>query len=92
MAVEWQDGVSVHCCLSLVLDEDNMQGYDAGGGGKEERSVGAVRSSSRKGFLLLSSRSFLFDSQWLIAGTQESLLNYSVEAYSGLLLPGTELR
>lgn len=62
MAVEWQDGVSVHCCLSLVLDEDNTQGYDAGGGGKEERSVSAVRSSSRKGFLLFFPRSFLLDS------------------------------
>lgn len=36
MAGEWQNGVSVHCCLSLAFDGDIMQGYAAEGGGKGE--------------------------------------------------------
>lgn len=51
MAGEWQDGVSIHCCLSLAFDEDIMQGYDTGCDGKEERNVGVVRSRGRAGFL-----------------------------------------
>lgn len=33
---EWQDGVSIHCCLSLALSEDIIQGYEAGGCGENE--------------------------------------------------------
>lgn len=50
MAGEWQDRVSMHCCLFLAFDENFVQGHEAGCGEKEERSVGVVRNSSRIGF------------------------------------------
>lgn len=53
MAGKWQDGVSIHCCLSLAFDGDIMQGYEGGGGEKKERSLGVVRNRDRTGFLLL---------------------------------------
>lgn len=51
MGGEWQDGVSIHCCLSLALGEDIMQGNEAGGyAEKEGGGWGVVRKSSRTGF------------------------------------------
>lgn len=60
MAGEWQDGVSIHCYLSLAFDGDIMQGYESGGGEKEERSLGVVRNRDRAGFSFSLHTSFPF--------------------------------